>query len=376
MNSRQRLLATLSGSTVDRPAVSFYEIGGYKIDRNDPDPFNIFNSTSWHELLDLAFNHTDLISMRPAGSTPKGNVRERFIRTEQYFKDGSRFESTRIDVAGRTLTQLIRRDPNVLTDWNIEHLLKDVDDLKAYLQLPDEVFDEQWDVSELNAAQDEIGTRGIVMVDSPDPLCLAAQLFSMDTFVMIAFTEPALFTALLDKCARYLYPKTEFTAKAFPNALWRIYGPEYATEPYLPPSLFRQYVYNYDSQMISTIKNHGGIVRIHSHGRVRNVLPMIVEMGADAIDPLEPNPQGNIELDEVRREYGKHLVLFGNIEITDIENLPPEQFRPIVEKTIRQGTTGPGRGFVLMPTASPYGRVITPSVLQNYKTMVEMVNRM
>ncbi|MCP4339482.1 MAG: hypothetical protein GY799_11485, partial [Desulfobulbaceae bacterium] len=59
MIRRERLLATLRGEPVDRPAVCFYEIGGIKMDPGDPDPFNIYNDPSWKPLLDLAEQQTD-----------------------------------------------------------------------------------------------------------------------------------------------------------------------------------------------------------------------------------------------------------------------------------------------------------------------------
>ncbi|GAI15165.1 unnamed protein product, partial [marine sediment metagenome] len=51
-------MATLRGKSVDRPAVNLYEIGGLVMDPHDPDPFNVYNDTSWKPLLDLAENHT------------------------------------------------------------------------------------------------------------------------------------------------------------------------------------------------------------------------------------------------------------------------------------------------------------------------------
>jgi len=39
MTRRERLMATLRGEPVDRPAVNFYEIGGFAIDPSDPDEF-------------------------------------------------------------------------------------------------------------------------------------------------------------------------------------------------------------------------------------------------------------------------------------------------------------------------------------------------
>jgi hypothetical protein len=76
----------------------------------------------------------------------------------------------------------------------------------------------------------------------------------------------------------------------------------------------------------------------------------------------------------VRERYGRELVLFGNLEITDIENLAPPQFEKVVRQAVAEGTAGTGRGFVLLPSAAPYGRTITPTTLANYQTMVRVVN--
>jgi hypothetical protein len=121
------------------------------------------------------------------------------------------------------------------------------------------------------------------------------------------------------------------------------------------------------------IQQHGGIVRLHSHGRLRNILPIIAEMGADALDPVEPPPQGDISLGEVRQMYGDTLTLFGNIEVSAIEILEPDDFEQVVRKTLDEVNACPGKGFVLMPTAAPYGRHISTNTLRNYETLVRLV---
>jgi len=92
----------------------------------------------------------------------------------------------------------------------------------------------------------------------------------------------------------------------------------------------------------------------------------------NATDPIEPPPQGDVDLEFVRKEYGKELVLFGNIEAVDIENKEPAEFEKIVKQSLHEGTVGKGRGFVLMPSASPYGRTITADIMKNYETMVKL----
>jgi len=384
---RERLMATLRGQPVDRPAVNFYEIGGFAVNPSDPDPFNVYNDPSWQPLLQLAEEQTDLIRMRSpvkarshevcprADTSGLDHGRKEFFKIEKYIEKGHRFTRTTLKVAGRTMTELSRRDPDIDTVWTLEHLLKNLDDLRAYLSLPDKVFTEEVHIGNLLKEDEELAEQGIVMIDTEDPICAAASLFGMENFTIIALTEQRIFHSLLEKLSRHIYARTEKAAKAFSGHLWRIYGPEYATEPYLPPHLFKEYVVRYTGPMVETIQKYDGFARIHCHGRLQAVLDYIVEMGADAIDPVEPPPQGDVELEYVRSKYGKDLVLFGNIEIADIENTEPGQFEKIVEKALIDGTGGKGRGFVLMPSSATNSRTITPKVMENYETMVRLASK-
>ncbi|MBZ5703236.1 MAG: hypothetical protein LAN84_15495 [Acidobacteriia bacterium] len=227
------------------------------------------------------------------------------------------------------MSSTTRRSPEVDTIWTTEHLLKNVDDLKAYLELPDESFAEESDVAKLIQADAKVGERGIVMVDTEDPICAAASLLSMEDFLTVALTESMLLHQLLEKLSRPLYARTQRVAEAFPGHLWRIYGPEYAAEPFLPPRLFQEYVVRYTEPMVKAIKKHGGFARVHCHGRLNAILDSICEMGADATDPIEPPPHGDVSLEYVRRKYGARLVLFGNIELADIESMEPTAFERI-----------------------------------------------
>lgn len=382
MSRRDRLMATLRGQPVDRPAVNFYEIGGFKVDPSDPDPFNVYNDPSWQPLLQLAEEQTDLIRMRSAvrehshdvtsGKFRGDNCRGEFFTTEEYIENNCRVTSTTLRIAGREMTSSTRRSCDVDTIWTTENLLKGPEDLEAYLELPDEVFNEEVDVTGLIEEDKQLGDRGIIMVDTEDPLCVAASLFSMENFTIVALTEQKLFGRLLEKLSPYIHARTEKVASQFSGHLWRIYGPEYATEPYLPPNLFKEYVVRYTGPMVKTIQEHDGFARLHCHGRIRAVLDYIIEMGAVAIDPVEPPPNGDVDLAYVRSRYGRELVLFGNLEVADIENLEPAEFEKVVRKSLEDGTSGEGRGFVLMPSAAPYGRTITPTTMANYETMARL----
>lgn len=377
MNRRERLMATLRGEAVDRPAVSFYELNGLDEDPANDDPFNIYSHPSWRPLIELTREKTDRIVMRGvAFSSVTPDPIEAVSEKETFLRDGSRFTIRRVRCGDRVLTERTRRDPDVNTIWTEEHLLNDADDLRAFLEIPAPAPNENINTESVIQAEAALGDAGIVMIDTPDPLCMAASLFDMAEYTIIAMMEQELFQQLLERFASTILPTTEAVARALPGRLWRIYGPEFASPPYLPPYLFREYVCRYASPMIQAIHKHGGYARIHSHGNLKAILDDIAAMQPDGLDPIEPPPQGDVELAYVREKYGRDIALFGNLELSDIETLPTEQFAEKVKRAIAEGTAGEGRGFVLMPSACPYGRQLSALTIKNYEKIIEIVERL
>ncbi|MFC1497076.1 uroporphyrinogen decarboxylase family protein [Verrucomicrobiota bacterium] len=374
MTRRERLMATLRGESVDRPPVNFYELNGLDEDPVDTDPYNIYSDPSWKPLIDLTRDKTDRIVMRSLffdSFTP--DPVDALADIETIENENSRTHKKTLKTNTGKLTSRTRRDRDVNTIWTEEHYLKNTNDLKSFLEINLPEFDGTLDLNRVLDAERALGDTGIVMIDTPDPLCLAASLFNMEEYTIIAMTEPELFRTLLNKFAEYLYPRTDAVAKALPGRLWRIYGPEFAAPPYLPPNLFKEYVVGYDKTMIEMIQGNGGFARIHSHGNTKDILNYIVETGAIGLDPIEPPPQGDVELKYVREKYGKDLVLFGNLEASDIENMPTAQFEEKVKRALEEGTSGEGRGFVLLPSSCPYGRKLSPQAMKNYERIVENV---
>jgi len=129
-------MATLAGRPVDRPPVCFYELNGLDERPEDADSFNIYNHPSWTPLIELTRERTDRIVMRPVQFRGASDPLDELTQIETWFVNGSRYERLSLRCGRRTLTATTRRDPEVNTIWQIEHLLKDVDDLQTYLELP------------------------------------------------------------------------------------------------------------------------------------------------------------------------------------------------------------------------------------------------
>ena len=372
MTSKERLLASLRGDAVDRPAVSFYEIDGYCQNAADPDEFNVYNAPSWAPLIRLAREQSDSTVWFGNDSRLVSHDPFAELTTTETWRDadGARFTRTTIRTAGRTLTSLTRRDPAINTTWTVEHLLKNEDDLRAWLSVPEVEPRFITDPASTIALEARVGDGGIVVQDNADAVCRLASMFDMATWTILALTEQDLIMQALERLHRIALARQVAGCAALPGRLWRICGPEYASEPYLPPSLFRKYVTKFNAELVDVIHRSNGWARIHSHGNLRNILDAIADTGCDALDPIEPPHQGDITLAEVRERYGDRWTLFGNIEVTDIENMPTPDFEQKIATALREGVGG--KGFVLMPSASPYGRTITPTCLRNYERMIEM----
>ncbi len=374
MTRKERLLATYKGEKVDRPPVCFYELDGFTQDYDNKDAFNVYSDSSWKGLIDLTREKTDRIVLKHVSFKNRPTTAlEKVTRHDSYYdEEGSLCSNIFYDLPDRTLTRRTRRELDIDTIWTIEHQLKGIDDLKAWLELPEVEDVGVPDADEILAIEEAIGETGLVSLDTGDALCEAAELFSMGDFTIIAMTEPDLFKQLLDRIQRRKVKEIQAICDALPGRPWRIYGPEYACPPYLPPYCFNDYVVAYDKEIIEIIKASGGYPRIHAHGMIKDVLEMIVETGCMGIDPVEPEPQGNVSLEYVGTNYGDDLVLFGNLELSEMELLAPEVFREKVATAIEEGAAYCKKGFVLMPSAAPLGRVLKDKVYENYKTIIEV----
>jgi uroporphyrinogen-III decarboxylase len=359
MTPRARLLAAVRHETPDRVPISTYELVGW----NNESWEN--QQASYKPLMEYIREKTDCLYMT---GVPTIN---RYVRDHTTVKSEKRGTSTYIrtilDTPKGELSKLDRADHGLNTVWHIEHLIKDDEDLEKYLSIPDELLPVNTDL--LKKQELILGDKGILLVDIADPLCIAAELFEFGDYTVKAYTDKLGFTKILDKLFESQMYFLEDMLKKGAGPLFRIVGPEYATPPYLGKELFHEYVYKYDKRMIRLIHDYGKYARIHCHGRIKGILKDIVDMEADALDPVEAPPSGDIEIKEIKKLYGNKLCLMGNIQLRDLEFASPEQMKDIVKKAVEEGKQE--GSFVIMPTASPINAELSERTLRNYKIFID-----
>jgi hypothetical protein len=382
MNSRERLLTVLAqGGVPDRVPISTYELVGYNSqawENNDP---------AYATLMDTIREKTDCICMWDP--TPKATLerpssralslalssRAPFLESAypvdmdvEEWRDG-RASVTRkmVHTPKGELTQTTKVLDGVHTTWQVEHWCKSLGDVEKALSIPYEPL--EYDASDYPRLKAEVGEHGIIMTSLADPLWLAADLMEFGEYTIWAMTETEHFaetvTILHERAMENLRRMLDICVVD----LYRICGPEYATPPFLPPRLFKRFVVPYVSEMVDLTHSKGAKVRFHCHGNIDQVLEMILETGADGIDPCEAPPDGDVTLTEVKRRVGQQMCIFGNIQLKVLENGTLAE----VEETVKacMSAAKEGGGYVIMPTSAPINSPLAKNTEENYLRFIE-----
>lgn len=116
----------------------------------------------------------------------------------------------------------------------------------------------------------------------------------------------------------------------------------------ISPASFRQHIKQRLRQLIEGIKSSAPQVKVmlHSDGAILGVLPDLIEIGVDILNPVQVSAKGMGDTAFLKREFGKDLVFWGAIDTQRI--LPfgtPEQVKDEVKRRIDD--LAPGGGYVM-----------------------------
>ena len=62
--------------------------------------------------------------------------------------------------------------------------------------------------------------------------------------------------------------------------------------------------------MVNLAHKHGAVAGLHSCGDIHQIIPMLIEMGMDAINPIQVSAE-HMDPEVLKWEYGKGIVLLG-----------------------------------------------------------------
>ncbi|MEA3305210.1 MAG: uroporphyrinogen decarboxylase family protein [Candidatus Omnitrophota bacterium] len=128
---------------------------------------------------------------------------------------------------------------------------------------------------------------------------------------------------------------------------------------------YNDYLFDFHKEFCGFFAKNNMPVIFHSDGNIRELMPRLIEAGIRAIEPLECGV--GMDLAEIKREYGKDIVLFGGIDellFTDIKKTEEE-----IESKF--GYLMKGGGYIYHAD-SPIPENVT---FENYKKILELVKK-
>jgi len=138
----------------------------------------------------------------------------------------------------------------------------------------------------------------------------------------------------------------------------------YKKSTFYSPSYWREYFKPWVAAMTDVAHENGLDVIYHGCGNVADILPDYIEMGIDAMNPLEA--KAGLDAVDLRRAYGHSLGIAGNSDITVWETGDRDKVR---DEVLRKLNAAKGGGYIFMSDHSVTGGVPP----KTYHYIVDMV---
>ena len=130
--------------------------------------------------------------------------------------------------------------------------------------------------------------------------------------------------------------------------------------PMISPRMWREFILPYHRRIVEELDVP---VIWHSDGAIESLLPMAVEAGFVGVHALEP--AAGMDLGKLKREFGRDLVLIGNVDVTVLCNSDLDAVREEVTRCIEQGA--PGGGYMIASCNSIFKGMKPASVVEMYR---------
>ncbi|MGQ9630111.1 MAG: uroporphyrinogen decarboxylase family protein [bacterium] len=250
----------------------------------------------------------------------------------------------------------------------VKHFVESPGDVEKVLSVPYKPV--LTDLSSFFREEERVGDAGVVKLSFGDPILEVHSLMGSELLSLWSVERRDLIVELLKVFFERLRDQIEYILKGgvHPGYI-EFLGPEVATPPLLSPKDFEDFVFEYDKPLVELVKGYGIPVSIHCHGRIDAVLERFLEMGIDALHPVEAPPMGDVELAEAKHRVDGRICIRGNIQIGDIYTCTKDEIADKCKAAIRDAA--PGGGFILVPTASPYERHLSAKALENYIALID-----
>jgi uroporphyrinogen decarboxylase len=197
----------------------------------------------------------------------------------------------------------------------------------------------------------------------------AMYLRGMQQLMIDMALNPPLVKVLLEKIADYYLAHNERIFKAG-EGLIDIFmmGDDFGTQKGLliSPEMFRKFFAPKLKEFAAQAKSYGLKVMLHSCGSIRELIPDIIEIGVDILNPIQTHAKGMIP-EELKKEFGDRICFHGGI---DIQRTLPFGTTEDVEREVKHRIRILGKegGYILASTHNIQSDTPIENVLRMYET--------
>ncbi len=179
----------------------------------------------------------------------------------------------------------------------------------------------------------------------------ATEMVGMTEFFMKMYTHPEVMHAVLQKVSDFYYGLAiRFFEEVGDLLDIFFFGDDMGTQQGLmvSPDHWRAFCKPHVARFIKLGKEAGLKTMFHSCGAVRQIVPELVDLGLDALNPIQMRAR-NMDLRELKSEFGSRLTFHGCF---DHQQMLPfgsvEEVRAEVRRVV--DIMAPGGGFCLAPS--------------------------
>ncbi len=113
--------------------------------------------------------------------------------------------------------------------------------------------------------------------------------------------------------------------------------------PFISPAHFAEFVTPYLTEIVAHIHDLGVKAMLHSDGDLNLIIDQLIDSGIDGLQSIDP--QGGMDIAEVKARYGDKLFLMGNVHTAKMQSANEDEIRGFVRYCMRHAK--PGGGYIL-----------------------------
>lgn len=165
----------------------------------------------------------------------------------------------------------------------------------------------------IEQAPDDYALMGIMWSAHFQDACSA---FGMENAMMTMLTSPEMFDAVIDRITQFYLEASEIFYEAGKGKLDAVLiGNDFGSQQalMLSPDLLRKHVFRGTKQLIDQAHEYGYKVIHHSCGSVLEVIPDLIELGVDAIHPIQALATG-MDPDTLQNKFDKKASFCGGVD--------------------------------------------------------------